>query len=354
MLPDYGRVSKRVHAGSARWQHRTANRDGHRESTSASQVAYNSLDQIVWSQDANGSISYTAYDPATGAVNEQIQDVNFGPTYNVGNTQFDNDLGLLPESWGLPTTGKNLVTTYHVDPQGRTIEEIDPNNDITCTVYDDAVQTVTDSDGNAIGMVLNQVRTYAGWNPTTDTTAGAIQVSDEVDTDSSSFSETLSYTWPGGIPAKYVSTSDGSPLGTEPLTDTSVALQSVSRSLTNDLGQVYEEDDYTRLSGVSYSAALPILGVPTLRKASRYNATSYQYNQLGESQPQSIRTGTSPIHCTIFSATSQAPGLAPATAPPIPATNLAATMAGHRAQPARTCWKSPPRCTITEAWATAT
>jgi hypothetical protein len=106
--------------------------DGGTGSSPTSTDVYNSLGQLVWSQDANGSISYTAYDPATGAVNEQIQDVNFGASYNVGNTQFDNDLGLLPESWGLPTTGKNLVTTYHVDSQGRTIEEIDPDGDVTC------------------------------------------------------------------------------------------------------------------------------------------------------------------------------------------------------------------------------
>ena len=30
------------------------------------EVVYNALGQVVWSMDANGSISYTAYDPATG------------------------------------------------------------------------------------------------------------------------------------------------------------------------------------------------------------------------------------------------------------------------------------------------
>jgi len=35
------------------------------------EVVYNALGQVVWSMDANGSISYTAYDPATGAVVQQ-------------------------------------------------------------------------------------------------------------------------------------------------------------------------------------------------------------------------------------------------------------------------------------------
>ena len=36
----------------------------------------NTEGQAVWQQDANGNISYTAYDPVTGAVVEQIQDVS--------------------------------------------------------------------------------------------------------------------------------------------------------------------------------------------------------------------------------------------------------------------------------------
>ena len=47
--------------------------DGGTGSSPTSTDVYNSLGQLVWSQDANGSISYTAYDPATGAVNEQIR-----------------------------------------------------------------------------------------------------------------------------------------------------------------------------------------------------------------------------------------------------------------------------------------
>ena len=240
--------------------------EGGTGSSPTSTDVYNSLGQLVWSQDANGSISYTAYDPATGAVNEQIQDVNFGSTYNVGNTQFDNDLGLLPESWGLPTTGKNLVTTYVVDSQGRTIEEIDPDGDVTCTVYNDAVQIVP----GTTTEIRNQVRTYPGWNPVTDTTADAIQVSDTVDTDSGSYGETLGYTWSGALPA-----TGSMPTGGEDFSTSSAALQSLSRSLTNNLGQAYEQDDYSDLTGVTYSATSVYL------PHADYDPTTNQYDIVG-------------------------------------------------------------------------
>ena len=240
--------------------------DGGTGSAPTSSDVYNSLGQLVWSQDANGSISYTGYDPATGAVTEQIQDVNFGPTYNVGNTQFDNDLGLLPQSWGLPTTGKNLVTTYHVDSQGRTIEETDPDGDVTCTVYNDAVQTVT----GTTTVILNEVRTYPGWNPVTDTTADAIQVSDTVDTDSGSYGETLSYAWSGALPA-----TGSMPTGVEDFSTSSAALHSLSRSLTNNLGQVYEQDDYSDLTGIPYSATSVYL------PHADYDSTTNQYDVVG-------------------------------------------------------------------------
>ena len=41
--------------------------------------------------DASQSISFTAYDAATGAVNEQIQDVNF--TNNCSDQQFQSEPG---------------------------------------------------------------------------------------------------------------------------------------------------------------------------------------------------------------------------------------------------------------------
>ena len=91
------------------------------------------------------------------------------------------------------------------------------------------------------------------------------QVSDEVDTASSSLSETLSYTWTGsGANALPVATNPAigfaTPQGNELLSSQYVTLKSLSRSLANDLGQVYEEDDYVNLAGVTYSAATGAVG----------------------------------------------------------------------------------------------
>ena len=103
----------------------------------ASTDIYNSLGQVVWSRDAAGSISYTAYDPATGAVKEQIQDADVDSTNS--SAYPSADWALLPTDWRTTDAGAaNLTTTYEVDPQGRTIKEVDPNGDTTYTVYNDA------------------------------------------------------------------------------------------------------------------------------------------------------------------------------------------------------------------------
>ena len=57
--------------------------------------------------------------------------------------------------------GLNLVTTYQVDGLGRTIEETDPNGNITYTVYDDPD---------------HEVRVYPGWNAGTGTPTGPTEV----------------------------------------------------------------------------------------------------------------------------------------------------------------------------------
>ena len=143
---------------------------------------YNTFGQVVWSQDAAGSISYTAYNPATGAVVEQVQDANVNST-NSGQYPAA-DWALLPSAWQTTgTAAENLVTTYQVDSQGRTIEETDPDGNVTYTVYNNVAQ---------------ETRTYPGWHDVGNgvyETTGPIQVSR---TDlASNYSESLTYTWIG-------------------------------------------------------------------------------------------------------------------------------------------------------------
>ena len=68
----------------------------------------------------------------------------------------------LPDGWTTPTGGGlNLIDTEQVDALGRTIEETDPNGNVTYTVYDDPD---------------HEVRTYPGWNSATDTPTGPTEV----------------------------------------------------------------------------------------------------------------------------------------------------------------------------------
>src|SRR5262249_52683797 len=91
---------------------------------------YDSYGRDVWNMDADGFITYTAYDDATGAPVESVRDVN---TANTG--EFSN----LPAGWSTPSGGGlNLVTAYQVDSLGRAVAQTDPNGNVTYTVYDDA------------------------------------------------------------------------------------------------------------------------------------------------------------------------------------------------------------------------
>ena len=116
----------------------------------------NIFGQPTWSMDGDGTIDYTAYDTATGAVVKTITDVN---------TQDTGDFSGLPAGWTTPAGGGlERITTMQVDALGRTIEETDPDGNVTCTVYNDAA---------------HEVRTYPGWNSTTHTTTGPIEVQRE-------------------------------------------------------------------------------------------------------------------------------------------------------------------------------
>ena len=111
------------------------------------QTIYNTFGQPVWTMDESGYITYTAYDNATGAVIQSIQDVatnNLSDFANYVGTTFTNGYNAygvpqLPTSgWSTPTGGGlNLVTTNYVGDLGRTIEEISPAGNITLYVYDD-------------------------------------------------------------------------------------------------------------------------------------------------------------------------------------------------------------------------
>ena len=130
---------------------------GGASTTDSTTTVYNESGQVIWTKDAAGYLSYTQYDPATGAVTETIQDVNTSTGIVSGSLEATS----LPSGWSMPTgSGLNLVTTYAVDGLGRTIQETDPDGNVTFTVYDDAD---------------HEVRVYSGfhWDASADEGAGA-------------------------------------------------------------------------------------------------------------------------------------------------------------------------------------
>ena len=176
----------------------------------------------IWDKDADGYITYTTYDAATGAVIETITDVNTADT-----GEFQN----LPAGWSMPRGGGlNLITTFAVDSLGRTTEEIDPKGTITYTVYLDTQY---------------EYRVYAGWNSTTGMPTGPTQVY-RYDRPGS-YMETLTMSATPHL-------TGGVPDGTEAIAN----LQTLSRAYENAAGQDVRMDDYFYLSGVTYSTALYI------------------------------------------------------------------------------------------------
>jgi RHS repeat-associated protein len=215
------------------------------------QSVYDAYGREVWDKDADGYLTYTAYDPGTGAVVESITDVN---TANTG------DFSNLPSGWRTPPGGGlNLVTTYQVDGLGRTVEETRPNGNVTYTVYDDP---------------NHEYRVYPGWNTATGIPTGPTEV--------------YRYALPGSYRETLTMSAaphltNGVPDGTEPIS----GLQTLERDYTNAAGQMVRRDQYFNLSGLTYSTA-PYIGAQN----TNYYTTQYSYDHRGRLERTQEPTGT--------------------------------------------------------------
>jgi Putative Ig domain len=237
-------------------------------SVTSTVAVYNIQGQVVWTKDANGVIDYFAYDPATGSIIRQVNDVDVSaisdPTESASWSSYD--LG-----WTTTSTGLAQTTTRQVDALGRTVEETSPNGNITWTVYDDPD---------------HEVRTYVGWNPTTGTTTGPTEVYDE--NWALGYTETLTMT---ATPATAGSSGALYPTGAESIS----GVVSLSRELLNNAGQETEEDDYYYLSGGwSYSNTSQTLG----SSSTNYYSTTYAYNADGYLDKTVTPSGT--IYRTVY------------------------------------------------------
>lgn len=216
-----------------------------------SESVYDIYGRDIWDRDGDGYITYTAYDPGTGAVIESITDVNTANT---------SDFSNLPSGWSTPAGGGlNLVTTDQVDGLGRTIKETSPNGNVTYTVYDDPD---------------HEYRVYPGWNAATGMPTGPTQVYRE--DLPGSYTETLTMS---AVPHL----TNGVPDGTEAISD----VQTLERDYTNAAGQEVRMDQYVNLSGVTYSTA-PYIGV----QDTNYYTTQYAYDSRGRLDRTVAPTGT--------------------------------------------------------------
>ena len=210
-------------------------------------VFFDSNGKPIWTKDADGYLTYTAYDTATGAIIETINnDVNTGTT---------GDYSALPTGWST-SSGLNLVTTDQVDALGRTTQVTNPNGNVTYTVYDD---------------VNKEVRVYQGWTGSTATGPTLVQRDDAANGYTEMF--TMSAT---------PSVTSGAPNGTEAISN----LQSLERDYVNNAGQVVTVDRYFDPSGLSYTTGA--MGT----SGTNFYETHYAYDHMGTLSKVVSPTGT--------------------------------------------------------------
>lgn len=238
----------------------------------------NNYGQVVWQKNGDGFLSYTNYDLATGAVVKQISDVNTADT---------SDFSGLPTGWTTPTGGgAELITSMAVDGLGRITELSSPNanagtnaNAVTYTVYNDAT---------------HEVRVYPGYSTTSHTTTSPVQISREYYPTTSE--PTLYFETMTSSAAPSYDLTTGVPTGTE--TISAPYIQSLSRQLTNNGGQVYEQDDYANLTGVTYSQTSLHLGTAFYARTDLLDQGTWQGVFGGEGNVIAGDSATNPSYVT--------------------------------------------------------
>jgi len=212
---------------------------------------FDSYGRPIWNKDADGFLTYVAYDQATGAVIKTIDDVDTTKT---------SDFTNLPSGWATPSGGGlHLITQMVVDPLGRDTQVTDPNGNVTYETYNDPDHST---------------RLYRGWNSSTNMPTGPTELYRQ-DRPGSYF-ETLTMTATPHL-------TGGAPDGTEAVS----GLQTLSRQYISAGGQDIADDKYFNLTGVTYSTALHIGTLNT-----NYYETSYSYDSDGRLSTTTLPTNT--------------------------------------------------------------
>ena len=212
---------------------------------------FDSYGRAIWSKDAEGYLNYTEYDTVTGGVVKSIVDVDTTQTSTFSN---------LPSGWSTPSGGGlHLTSTAEVDFLGRTTKSTDPEGKVDYTVY-------LDDDF--------EVRSYPAWDTTTNTPTGPTTVYRQ-DRDYG-YTETLTMSATPTV-------ASGKPTGAEAISN----IESLSRSYTNEAGQVTHSDSYFDLTSVSYTTSTTF-GV----EGTNYYRTQQGYDDQGRPSRSVTAAGT--------------------------------------------------------------
>ncbi|MEM8493868.1 MAG: RHS repeat-associated core domain-containing protein [Planctomycetota bacterium] len=217
--------------------------------------------RLTFMKDAAGYVDYYEYDGDTGTVTKMVVDADPSVYTTITNKP--------TRGGGLPTA-LELTTTYDVDDLGRVIKMTDPEGNETHTIYYDEQHATA---------------TFSGWTGTS--TTGPITIQREV-RGGTVFTETM--------------TLDADPdvVAAAPDPDQTLAnliasgtIESLTRSITNNSGQVVEVDRYHDLSGITYSDTSVYLGTASNDSSTgNYHATFGTYDDRGRSERSTDATGT--------------------------------------------------------------
>jgi YD repeat-containing protein len=215
---------------------------------------YDSFGRVVWTKDAEGYLTYTEYDGATGSASEEVVDAD--PSLITSPPVTAPSRGS-----GLPTA-LHLVTAYELDSRGRATKTTNPRGNITYVVYNDA---------------NHEIRTYPGWDTATNAPTGPTLVTR--DDWAISYREYLTMS-----AAPHLTSSR--PDGTESVSN----IQSLSRQLLDNSGRVIYSDRYFDLTtgSPSYSTSSTTLG--TLN--TNYYRTAMEYDERGRRNKSVDALGT--------------------------------------------------------------
>jgi RHS repeat-associated protein len=116
--------------------------------------------RLIWSMNQQGAISYTAYDNATGAVVQQIADVNTALMTGV------------PSGWTtVPGWGLHLISDFIIDSLGRALQSRGPVHDVQLQPTDTATTSIRTVQFSAYLDATNETRQPTGYMIGIDPTA---------------------------------------------------------------------------------------------------------------------------------------------------------------------------------------